>query len=213
MKVDNSEIKEAVWSKLSAFRFIKDKTRNEGFYIVSEYYDEEGENHLIEVPMHYALMIGESVRHFRDKEIQALSQLDGSSLYSSRENLEAKIKQILNNSRLNPIGKRLEHILGATPESELSDIAINNIIGKTSKEKEENLIALSQLGKNAHQYHKKIKILAQILTSMPIDKIPTADHLEYVAHEGPVIESCRLSKTLRPRLFTTLLSANVRDSP
>jgi ADP-ribose pyrophosphatase YjhB (NUDIX family) len=202
MKVDGIEIREAVWSKLSAFCFVDDRTKTEGFHVASEYYDNEGDKHLIEVPMKYALMIAQSIRRFRDDDIQHVSQLDGTPLFSSRENLEARIKQILKNPRLNPTGKTLETVLGELPESKLEHIQVQNLIGETLKEKKENLLALSQLGRHADNYHKKVMALAGAFTCMSMDRVLTAVDIECIAHEGSEIEFRLLRNRARSRLFT-----------
>jgi len=200
MRVDGIEIREGLWGKLRAFRFEADRTKAEGFHVASDYYDNDGNRHSIEVPMKYALMIAQAIRRFRDEDIQNVSQLDEAALFSSRENVEARARQILKNTRLNPTGKTLGNIMGALPESKLHYILIENLPGDTLQDKKENLTALSQLGYYADDYHKKVISLAGAFKRMQMDRPLTAENLEVIANQGPQIESSLLKS--RARLFS-----------
>ena len=144
-------------------------------------------------------MIGQAIRRLRDEEIQNNSQLDGYSLFGSRENVEARVKQILSTSSLNMHQLTFLDILGIQPENDLHDLLIGNLPGDTLREKDENMKALANVGKNADDYHKKISALSIAFKRAPVDKPLNADQLAAIAKEGTKIESRLLLS--KARLF------------
>lgn len=198
LTADGIEVREAMWGKLRAFRFEKD-SKPEQVRVVSDYHDAEGNCHSIEIPMSYALSIGHAIRKLRAEEIQKNSALDEMPLFNSRENVEARVKQILNTSSLNKQQKTFADILGASPESLLHELGASNLPGETTEEKSESLKALASLGKHADNYHRKIATLASALKSTPLDKSLNAGQLAALVTEGLAIESSLLSS--KARLF------------
>lgn len=195
LEVDGIEIKKAIWGKLRAFHLEKDNTKPENFRFTLDY-NEEGDRHPIEIPIKYALMIGQAIRKLRDDEIQDNSKLEGCSLFHSRENVEARVKQILNTKSLNLNQRTLLEILGSSPESDLNDLIVSYLPGNSLREKDENLKALANLGINADNYHKRIISLVVALKKAPLDKPLNADHLIAIAKEGPEIESRLLASRI-----------------
>lgn len=199
LQVDGLEIREGLWGKLHAFNFKNDITKPEQFHIALDYYDDEGNQYAIEVPMKYALMIGQAIQRFRNEEIKKLSQLDDVSLFSSREQVEARVKQTLKCRSLNLESKNLLDILGNPPENCLQNFVTQHLPGDTKQEKCDSLIALSQLGKLAADYHKKIMALAVAFKKMSADIPLSAAHIEAIAKQAPAIEDNLLAS--RARLF------------
>ena len=189
LTVDGVEIKEAMWGKLKAFRFEKDHTKVEKIRIVLDYYDEDGNCYPVEVPIKYALMVGQAIRKLRDEEIQKGSMVEEFALFASRENIEARVKQILKTPSLNKHQKTLQDILGTPPETYLLSEGIGNLPGELAQEKADNLKALASLGKEAENYHKKIVVLAAAFKNASLNQPLSAEQLTDIVKEGPVIES------------------------
>jgi 8-oxo-dGTP pyrophosphatase MutT (NUDIX family) len=189
LTVDGVEIKEAMWGKLKAFRFEQDHTKVEKIRIVLDYYDEDGNCYPVEVPIKYALMIGQAIRKLRDEEIQKGSMIEEFALFASRENIEARVKQILKTPSLNKHQKTLQDVFGASPESYLLIEGVSNSPGNLAQEKDDNLKALANLGKKAENYHKKIMALASAFKNAPFDQPLNAEQLIEIVKEVPVIES------------------------
>lgn len=210
LKVDGLEIKEAIWAKVRAFNFETDSKKPENVRVSLDYYDENDDRYSVEIPIKYALMIGQALKKLRDDEIQTKTQFDGFALFNSRENIEARVKQILATSTLNSHQKSFQDILGSPPEYDLRELVIKSLPGETLQEKHENMKALAQLGKNADNYHKKITVLAGAFKKSSLDRALNADQLVAIAKEGPEIESRLLSS--KARLFSlTQLHHNPLD--
>ncbi|WP_131777801.1 hypothetical protein [Legionella fairfieldensis] len=201
LRVDGVEIKEALWGKLKAFRFEQDHTKVEKVRIVLDYYDEEGNCYPVEVPVKYALMIGQAIRKLRDEDIQKNTMIEGHPLFASRENIEARVKQILKTPSLNKHQKTLQDILGVSPENHLL------IEGGLAQEMAEDLKVLANLGKKAENYHKKIVALALAFKKASLNQPLNAEQLTDIVKKAPLIESnlFRSGITLFPlaRLYST----------
>ncbi len=171
--IDGIEIGEAVWAKLSAFRFEKQENQ---FRVLFDYYDEEGNTYPVEVSPTYALIIGYGILKYRELEIQ-----NTSPLFGGRENVEAKIKRILVLPMLNSEEKSLEDVMGMTiPEKLLA----NCVIPGNHLEKTKNLCALAALGHHAAAYHKKILLLAKLFQNTPENEFLQAQQLLRIVDQG-----------------------------
>lgn len=199
LRVDGKEIKEGIWGKLRAFRFVKDPTKPAKICITVDYYDKEANVYAVEVPYNYALIIGKAIKKYRDDEIQKNSKMAGYSLFNSTENVVARILQILAIPALNVNHITLQDILGATPENYLADLGASDPSGETESEKTENLTALAQLGKKAQDYHRKISVLIKAFSQSP--KLLNAQQLQGIANEGAEIESHLLVGQSKLRFF------------
>ncbi|MDF1678579.1 MAG: hypothetical protein P1U32_07805 [Legionellaceae bacterium] len=202
-KIDGIEIANAAWIKCHAFQF---DLRKQKPLVFADYYDDEGEKHPVEVTPLYAICLGRAIQTFRANEMQQISPL-----YINRHNIEAKIKRILASPRLNPEKKTLLDVLGMPPESALKGC---DILGDTDAERHENLIALSALGKNASEYHKKIMALARAFNRTSEDTPLNAQQLTLIATEGVDIEA-RLGRkifSLFPLMRQTPFETSPRDT-
>ena len=207
LKVDGTEIAEAIWGKMKAFQ-LKNNPISGKISITLSYYTHEGNEYPVEVPMRYALTIGKAVQHFRDKEIQSISRLNGFSLFTTRESVEAKMNQILKSKILNPDNIQLHQILGLTPEGKLKDFNWKEVPGETQDEKTKNLNALAHLGIAGEEYHQKVYLLARLFTLFPVDKLINVNDLIVMMKEYAEIDKNIASG----HVHSTLKNASIRDT-
>jgi hypothetical protein len=153
------------------------------------YYDENGNEFEVEVPLKYALIIGLGIQHSRKMEIEAISKdAEGLSLFSERKNVEAKINRILQSKILNPSNLRLNELFGQSPESYLKEIGCDQLPGETLAEKSKNMVSLAHLGRHADQYHVRIRWFAHFFSTAPEGKIFCAADLRSAAREFAELE-------------------------
>jgi 8-oxo-dGTP pyrophosphatase MutT (NUDIX family) len=176
LKIDNLEIAHALWGKLKAFQFKRNNDTGSVLIEVS-HYDDDGNEHAIEVPLRYALTIGQGIQYFRNQEIQSISNTPEGPFFSTRENVEAKVARILKSKRLNPENKALSDILGISPETYLNKLNVGEIP-----------TALATLGHYAQSYHHKILWLAEAFKNAPVEKVHTAVEIIHILNERNEIE-------------------------
>jgi hypothetical protein len=171
LRPDGVEIVHAEWGRIEAFEI---KNVDGLIKVYHPYYDDNGNEFPVEVPLKYALIIGKGIHLSRKMEIELVSKNpEGLSLFTESKNVEAQIIRILKSKRLNPDNLTITDILGKNPEMHLKNIGCSE---------EKNIPALAQLGKSADLYHTKIRCFAHFFSTAPADKIFSAGDLAKAVH-------------------------------
>jgi len=151
LQVDGIEIGEATWGKLQAFKFTRG---NAGVQVFLDYFDVDGETHPVEVPIKYAIMIGQAIKKFREDEIESASKIEGCPLFTSRENIIAHVQRTLRTPALNPSTVSLVDIFGENPENILTTMCHG------APSRMVDIRYLSELGRQAEAHHKRCLAIA-----------------------------------------------------
>lgn len=182
----------AAWVKLNEIRVIKDK---DGKIKAEVAYHKDGVCYFVPTDlrddMHYAVIIGFAIQNYRNAQIQQQSRdEDGVSLFSSRENVEARIKSILKLEKLS-----LCDLLGISPEENF-EFSSDELPGENAAERNNNLKLLATLGGYAENYHKKVLLLTQLFNKTPANQLLTAKDLYQAIHAQQSVPPRRVGSSL-----------------